>query len=388
MPKRQITPNALFVILALAVTLILVFLPTGFERDIYKQSIRSKALITEVDNSLVRSVGIIRHGEQSCTVKIMNGKFKGQEAVAVNRLIGKLEFDKIFEPGDKALIVIDHKDNKIHFVNIIDYYRINLELVLVVLFMLLLVMYAGWTGVKAMLSFVLTILMIWKVLIPLFLKGFNPIAVSMSVVVALTAIIIYLVGGINKKSTVAILGSFSGTLLTCLLAIVFGAMFKIHGAVLPFSESLLYSGFLHLNLTQIFIASIFIASAGALMDLAMDISASVYEIVQKKPEISTKEAIMSGLSIGRAVMGTMTTTLLLAYSGGYVALLMVFMAQGTPITNILNLKYVSAEILHTIVGSFGLVTVAPFTAVLAGFMFTKENRNIKNNVTVSNIEPV
>ena len=67
-------------------------------------------------------------------------------------------------------------------------------------------------------------------------------------------------------------------------------------------------------------------------------------------------------------MGTMTTTLLLAYSGGYVALLMVFMAQGTPVWNILNYKYVASEIVHTIVGSFGLVTVAPFTALTSGFL--------------------
>ncbi|MCI7791465.1 MAG: YibE/F family protein, partial [Lachnospiraceae bacterium] len=72
--------------------------------------------------------------------------------------------------------------------------------------------------------------------------------------------------------------------------------------------------------------------------------------------------------------GTMTTTLLLAYSGGYLALLMVFMAQGTPIYNILNYKYVSAEILHTIVGSFGLVAVAPFTALMSGILLVKKNK--------------
>ena len=69
-------------------------------------------------------------------------------------------------------------------------------------------------------------------------------------------------------------------------------------------------------------------------------------------------------------MGTMTTTLLFAYSGGYVALLMVFMAQGTPISNILNYKYVAAEMIHTVIGSFGLVTVAPFTALCAGLLLT------------------
>jgi len=94
--------------------------------------------------------------------------------------------------------------------------------------------------------------------------------------------------------------------------------------------------------------------------------------VQKKPDISWREASMSGIRVGRAAMGTMTTTLLFAYSGGYLALLMVFMAQGTPIDNVLNYKYISAEILDTIVGSIGLVTVAPFTAVVSGFFLTRK----------------
>lgn len=80
--------------------------------------------------------------------------------------------------------------------------------------------------------------------------------------------------------------------------------------------------------------------------------------------------MLSGMNVGRAAMGTMTTTLLLAYSGGYIALLMTFMAQGTPIENILNYKYVSAEILQTIVGSLGLVTVAPLTALTSGILLT------------------
>ena len=105
------------------------------------------------------------------------------------------------------------------------------------------------------------------------------------------------------------------------------------------------------------------------MDVSVDISSALHEIVQKSPSISRRELIDSGFTIGRSIMGTMTTTLLLAYSGGYIGLLMVFMAQGTPVENILNLKYVSSEILHTIIGSFGLITVAPFTAVAAGLLF-------------------
>lgn len=91
--------------------------------------------------------------------------------------------------------------------------------------------------------------------------------------------------------------------------------------------------------------------------------------MQKKPDIRAREAIASGFAVGRAACGSTTTTLL-AYSGSYIALLMVFMAQGTPVELILNYKYVAAEIVHTIVGSFGLVTVAPLTAITSGLLLT------------------
>jgi uncharacterized membrane protein len=145
----------------------------------------------------------------------------------------------------------------------------------------------------------------------------------------------------------------------------------VHGAVLPFAETLLYAGFGHLNLTEIYMAAVFLAASGAVMDLSMDVAATMDEVVANNPNIKSLELIKSGLRVGRAVVGTMTTTLLLAYSGGYITLLMAFMAQGVPIANLFNLIYVAAEVLKTIVGSFGLVMVAPFTALMGGFVFAK-----------------
>jgi uncharacterized membrane protein len=141
--------------------------------------------------------------------------------------------------------------------------------------------------------------------------------------------------------------------------------------VRPFAETLLYSGFYHLNLSRIFIAGIFLAAGGAVMDLAMDISASMREVLMKQPDISFWAHVSSGMRVGRAVIGTMTTTLLLAYSGGYTFMLMLFVAQGVPLTNVFNLNYVAAEVLNTLVGSFGLVTVAPFTALCGGFIYRR-----------------
>ena len=151
------------------------------------------------------------------------------------------------------------------------------------------------------------------------------------------------------------------------------------------SESLLYSGYQFLNLTQIFMASVCIGASGSVMDLSVDITSAVNEVVNACPQISPKRAIKSGLAVARAAMGTMTTTLLLAYSGTCVALLMTFMAQGTPIYNILNSNLVAAEIINTVAGSFGLASTAPFTALVAGLLLTKKNKkNVKKTLQESN----
>lgn len=372
--KRIPLRELIFNLIVLIFVVILVFLPTGFRENTYSESMRAVVKVLEVNNDNVsKTVSFVFEGEQVCKVEILDGPFKGQQTFAHNRFMGRLEMDKSFTERDKALAVIDYTDKNIRNVTLIDHYRLNLESILIGIFALFLILFARWTGAKALLSFLMTVLMIWKLLVPLLLKGWNPIIISLYFVVTATSIIIFMVGGLNRQSLAAVLGSLSGTLLTTILAIIFGNNFKIHGAVLPYSESLLYAGYADLDLTQILIAVVFIASAGAVMDLAMDIAAAVHEVVEKKPDITKAEAIRSGLNVGRTVVGTMTTTLLFAYTGGYISLLMYFMAQGTPVVDIFNLKYVSMEIMHTIVGSFGLVAVAPFTALASGVLLTRRS---------------
>ena len=205
-------------------------------------------------------------------------------------------------------------------------------------------------------------------MVPLYLKGYSPVWVGIVITALLTGIIIFFVYGVDKRTIAASSGALLGIATTCILGILFTDLFKIHGAIMPNAESLLYSGYQHLDLTSIFMSSIFVGASGAMMDLSVDITSAIYEVVEKRPDISSVQAIKSGMNVGKDAMGTMTTTLLLAYSGGYISLLMVFMAQGTPIDHILNYKYVASEILDTVVGSFGLITVAPFTAITAGVL--------------------
>lgn len=365
-------------IIGFLLTAILIAIPTGYEGAlIYTESVKCKAEVISTDESSIISTGLIRSGEQRCELKLLDGIFEGVTVHGVNFLSGSLENDKIYKPGEEALVVVSYAENGITSVTMTDHYRIDKEAILALMFIVLLIIFAGKNGMLAVLSFVITILMIWKILIPCYLKGMNPVWVGMGITIVLTAVIIFLVYGVDKRTMTAFMGSMLGTAATCIIGIIFTDLFKIHGAVMSYSETLLYSGYQDLNLTQIFTSGIFIGASGAMMDLSVDITSAVHEVIQKKPDISWKEAAKSGMNVGRAAMGTMTTTLLLAYSGGYIALLMTFMAQGTPITNILNYKYVSSEILDTLVGSFGLVTVAPFTALMSGLMLTKHSEKTK-----------
>jgi uncharacterized membrane protein len=158
--------------------------------------------------------------------------------------------------------------------------------------------------------------------------------------------------------------------INSLLALMFGHFFKIPGTVKEFSEALLYAGFTHLKFSDMFLSAIFISAAGAVMDIAMDIAAAQNELIEKNPDMKTKELMLSGFNIAYPVIGTMTTTLLFAYSGSFLFIFMMFMTKGTPMINVCNINYIAAEILHTMVGSFGLVLVAPATAIIGGYFYT------------------
>ena len=354
----------------------LAILPTGYQ-EIYREAEQCVAKVIQTDESKIIDTGLVRSGEQRCQLEIVSGKFKGKTAEGVNMLNGSLEQDKLFREGDRAQVVVSYNADEILMVTMIDHDRIPMELVMGAIFILFLILFAGRTGVRAVLSFFLTVLAIWKLLVPLYLKGYNPIWTGLVFTLLLSVLIIALVYGFDRRCASAVSGTFLGILVTCLLGSLFTDLFQIHGAVMSASESLLYAGYQDLNLTRIFMASIFIGASGALMDLSVDITSAVHEVVEKRPDIGWKEAVRSGMNVGRSAMGTMTTTLLLAYSGGYIALLMVFMAQGTPLVNILNYKHVAAEMVHTVIGSFGLVTVAPFTALCAGVLLSQKKKDLE-----------
>ena len=316
----------------------------------------SRAEVVEVDDTGLQLHGLVEFGTQKLKVRLPDGSVRP----AFNEIRAQMELDKKFRVGDTALVVLGDDPLVAR-----DHWRLGWMSVLFGGFALLLLAFGGWTGLKALFSFVFSCFAVWKLLIPLSLSGWSAGWTSFGVVSILTAVIMYLVAGWTRKGFAAFLGAILGVVVSLGLAEFFAAALHVNGATMPFVQTLLYSGYVDLGLADVFTGAVILASSGAVMDLAMDIASAVEEVARHNLGLSRRELLLSGLRVGRSVVGTMTTTLLLAYSGGYLTLLMVFAAQGTHPLDFVNSTLVSAEIVKTLVGSFGLVLVAPFTALVS-----------------------
>jgi uncharacterized membrane protein len=363
--------DRIFVSVILLLTILLLILPDIYISPYAREELRCSGMVSEVDNLHLHQHGLVITGSQGLTVRLLEGPYTGKTVKAGNTLLGKMETDKVFQKGDRVFLVLSVLGDQLVGAVAYDHYRLGIEGLLLVLFAALLIGFAGWAGVKALLSFFFALLLIWKLLLPTILLGFDPIWMALAIVSLISAIILFLAAGLSCKALVAWLGAQLGILLTAAMAFLLFPPFRLHGAIQPFSETLLYSGFDQLNLGRLFIAAVFLGASGAVIDLAIDVSAAMHEVFEKRPDLSSMALIKSGMVVGRPMATTMVTTLLMAYVSGYLALLLILFSKGIPAIQILNINYVAAEILKTVVGSFGIITVAPFTALVGGLIMVK-----------------
>ena len=334
---------------------------------------RVQARIEAVDNSLLVAVGMTYNGEQSCEATILTGEHRGERYSAYNYLNSALDKDKLYEVGDTAWAMLQESAQGLT-VTLVDHYRAATEAWVLIVLAAALILYGGATGCSALVSLAASAVIVWKLLIPLLLKGVNPMLASFATVIVLTLIIDLLVAGFSRQCLMAVLGSLSGTLVTCAAAVGLTLLLRLDGGDLPYVVPLLAQSSMGVDTRSLYIGMVFLANSGALMDLSMDICVSTLELHRHRPDLGRKGLLRSGFVVGRSVLGTMTTTLMLAYSGNYLSMMMYFAGQGTPLADIINLKYVASQLLNTLVGSFGLVAAAPLTALIAAALCTREKR--------------
>ena len=377
---KKIGTPLIFIVLTL---LVFVLFTTNNKEENIKRDLEVTATVLEVDDSNIVSNGIASIGNQNLVIRVLEGEYKGQKFETDNLLLGQLEMDNYYKVGDKIIValLVDKNTGEIRGSKAIDMFRQNNIIIMFCIFTILLVLFARTVGIKALFSFVASLYIIWNFLVKRILDGNDPILTAVFTIVILSPIIIFSVAGFTQKGISAFLGTIIGLLITTVLTLIFGKEMGLMGMTQAYSMAVLINGNLNLNMLEVFYAAIIIGASGAAMDIAMDVAASMKEIVEKKPDISEKDLVKSGFNVGSAVIGTMTTTLLLAYSGGYLTLLMLFMTKNSSFLRIINLKVVSAEVMRTLIGSIGLVIVAPITAFISGNIYKYSKTDEVNDLS-------
>lgn len=329
--------------------------------------------VLKVDNENAVIQGLSKVGSQSLEIEVLTGKYRGKILEINNLLSGSMEYDEYYEVKDKVLIYVFENDGKL-VGKVLSILRIDKLIVLSLVFIILLLTYARSIGVKSLISFLGSVLIIWNFLIPSLRNRENVFLITILTLIFLSGLIIFLVAGFTKKGVSAFLGTMSGLFVTATLTFIFGDSFKIDGMNQPFAQSVLFASSMQINILNIFYSAIILGASGAAMDIAMDMSATLEEIKYHNPNISRRELIRSGFNVGRSVIGTMTTTLLLAYSGGFLTLMILFLERNTTIFQILNMKLVTSEIIKILIGSIGLTVVAPMTTYIGSFIYCIKKR--------------
>ena len=302
---------------------------------------------------------------QECTVKIISGSFKG-EVVTLENVFSENEFYNIrVKAGDPVILhVEDYGETK--EVNIADHSRQTVLYILIGLFLLALVLVGKFKGFKAVITITLTIGLIYKVLLPGMLAGKNPLLLTIGIATIITFATILIISGLHTKSFSAIVGTLFGVVMAGFISIVAGNVVKLTGLSSHEAAMLLYiPQDVTFDYKDLLFSGILLGALGAVMDVSMSIASSIQEIYNANPKLSSKSLFKSGMTVGQDIMGTMSNTLILAYTGSSIPLLLIFLAYETPSIVMLNMDLIASEIVRSLAGSIGLVLTIPITAFVS-----------------------
>lgn len=244
-----------------------------------------------------------------------------------------------------------------------------------VLYLAALVLIGGWQGFKGALGLAFAFLALLYLYLPLVYLGWPPLWTSVLICAVTTAVTMYLIGGPTLKTLVASAGTVAGTMIAGLVATVFGWATGISGWNVSDIETLITLWNTNgINVGELLFAGLLISSLGAVMDVAMSAASSMGEVLAQNPTIRRGALFASGMRIGRDMMGTDSNTLILAFAGGSVSMLLLNYAYDLPALQILNSNNIGIAVMQGLAGSFGVVLAVPVTVALATLLYTAHRK--------------
>lgn len=367
----------------LTLLIVLIFsIPTfaDMSEGTFKESYEKAVVIEVEDKEYQDTYDDYSFQEQLVTVKMLTGDNKGELVTVINTLSGSVGWDLEVKPNDKVVLYIVEENGQVEKY-ISDMIRTPYLNYLIIFFVLAIVIIGGIKGVKSLVALGLTILAIYKILLPALLKGSSPLLITMFILIGVTLLTMFIIAGFTRKAVAATLGTIGGVIIAGVLALLVGNLAHLTGFASEESRMLLHVEGLTLNIKGLLSAGIIIGALGATMDVAMSIASSISEIKKANPNLKANDLMRAGMNVGRDIMGTMTNTLILAYTGTALPLLILFMAYDTTAIQIFNSELVATEIVRALAGSVGLVFSVPITAFVASFLVSGDHR-VNSNLDI------
>lgn len=328
-----------------------------------------KAVVTEIIQDNIQENGA-RVGEQHVKVKIKTGSLKGKILDATSS-DGNL-FGATCKVGSNVVVIVSSTDNN----SLVSVYSLDREFVIyafIFIFFLLLFLIGGKNGIKSAIGLVFDFICIIFLYIPMIFKGFSPFLSAVLVVILTTVVTMYLIAGFSAKSIAAMIGTTFGVIISGISASVFGYFAGISGYNVSDIESLLFvEQNTNIQVGGLLFSGILIAALGAVMDVAMSIASTINEIHENSPELSIKQLFMSGINVGRDMMGTMSNTLILAFTGGSLSVLILDYVYDLPYKQIVNSYSIGIEIMQGLSGSIGIILTVPLVSIVASILVHKK----------------
>jgi uncharacterized membrane protein len=303
-------------------------------------------------------------GEQMMLVQVTTGQYRG-ETLQVYNYVGPL-YGVPLKAGDSCTLTVSTYENGDVQATVYEYNRAAPVLIVVALFLLVTVLVGGKTGAKSLAGLLFTVLCVFLLLFPALMKGAPTLLSTFLVCVYVAAVSFVILGGVQKKTVCALLGTVAGMALALVFALLAQAILRINGLRGADVEPLLQlrqTG-TPIGLKGLLAAGVILSALGAVMDVAMSLSSALSEVHAADPTLDARALFRSGMNIGRDMVGTMTNTLILAFLGSGLTLTLYLYTLGLSAHQLLSSAYLSVEVMTAVSSSIGVILSVPITALI------------------------
>lgn len=305
-------------------------------------------------------------GAPGAIVELLDGADAGTEMHAEIGVSGRTT--PVYAVGEEVVVQVSPGADG-DLVAIVDRWRAPLLWGLAALFGLLVVVVSGWRGVRALVALGITMLVIVKILLPLLVRGWDPVVLAVITGAGVTVVTLLLTEGARRTTAAAAFGTFAALLATALIGALINALAGF--SPLMGSEELGNLGTMlgaDVTLSGLLMAAIILGALGVLDDVTITQAATVEELAHADPLASRGTLVRRAMNVGRSHIAATVNTLVLAYVAASIPLLLLFAVSPQPILALASTEAIAIEIVRSLVGSIGIVLAVPFTTVVAARM--------------------